>query len=101
MLGEPIVTFPKLALDGVIVSAGWMPLPDTVTTAVEPCELVTAILPVMFSEADGLNATLMVALWPAASVSPAAMPLSEKSLALTVTAEIVALAVPLLVIVTV
>jgi hypothetical protein len=34
-------------------------------------------------------------------VNPAAIPLAEKSLALTVTAEIVALAVPLLVIVTV
>jgi hypothetical protein len=95
------VTFPKLALGGVIVSAGCMPLPDTVTTAVEPCELATTMLPVMFSEAAGLNTTLIVALWPAPMVSPAAIPLAAKSLAFTVTAEIVALAVPLLVIVTV
>ena len=101
MLGEPIVTFPKLALDGVIVSAGCMPLPDTVTTAVEPCALITVMLPVMFSDADGLKTTLIAALWPAPMVSPAAMPLDEKSLAFTVTAEIVALAVPLLVMVTV
>jgi hypothetical protein len=99
--GEPIVTFPKLALAGVIVSAGCMPLPDTVTTAVEPCELDTVMLPVMFSDADGLKTTLIAALWPAPMVSPAAMPLAEKSLAFTVTAEIVALAVPLLVTVTV
>ena len=101
MLGDPTVTLPKLALDGVIVSAGCTPLPDTVTTAVEPCELATAMLPVMFSEADGLKATLSAALWPAPIVSPAAIPLAEKSLAFTVTAEIVALPVPLFVIVTV
>jgi hypothetical protein len=95
------VTFPKLALDGVIVRAGCMPLPDTVTTAVEPCELDTVMLPVMFSDADGLNTTLIAALWPAPIVSPAAIPLAEKSLAFTVTAEIVALAVPLFVILTV
>jgi hypothetical protein len=99
--GEPTVTFPKLALGGVIVSAGCTPLPDTVTTALEPCELDIVMLPVMFSEADGLNSTLIAALWPAPMVNPAAIPLAEKSLALTVTAEIVALAVPLLVIVTV
>jgi hypothetical protein len=100
VLGEPTVTFPKLALDGVIVSAGCTPVPDTVRTALEPCELITVMLPVMFSEADGLKTTLIAALWPAPMVSPVASPLVEKSLALTVTAEIVALAVPLLVMVT-
>ena len=56
------MTFPKLALGGVIVSAGCTPLPDTVTTALEPCELDIVMLPVMFSEADGLNSTLIAAL---------------------------------------
>ena len=76
---------PKPALVGVMVSAGCNPLPVTAITTAAPCELETVMLPLMFSEAVGLNETLMVALCPAASVSGVVTPLSEKSLAFAVT----------------
>jgi len=58
------------------------------------------MLPVIFSEADGLNATLIVAFCPAASVVGVVMPLTAKSLAFTVICETVKLVLPLLVTVT-
>lgn len=100
VLGDPTVTFPKLTLAGVIVSAGCTPPPVTVTTALAPCELVTVMFPVTFSDAVGLNVTLIVALCPAPKASPDAIPLAAKSFALTVTWEIVTLVFPLFVMVT-
>ena len=101
VLGDPTVTSPKLAVDGVIVNAGCTPIPFTGITAVAPLELDTVMLPEMFSEAVGWKLTLMAVLWPACKVTGAEMPDSEKSLALTETCEIVTLALPLLVTVTV
>ena len=58
------------------------------------------MLPVMFSEAVGLNETLITALCPAASVTGTVIPLTPKSLAFTVICEMVALVFPLFVTVT-
>ena len=85
VLGEPTVTFPKLALDGVIDSAGCTPVPETGITSLVPCEVATVMLPVTFSEAVGLNDTFMVAPLPAASVTGMVIPLTAKFLAFTVT----------------
>jgi hypothetical protein len=100
VLGEPTVTFPKLALEGVIVSAGWTPVPDTGRTALAPCELAVVMLPVMFSKVVGLKDTLITAFCPAASVTGVVIPLTAKSLAFTVICGMVALVFPLLVTVT-
>jgi hypothetical protein len=101
VLETPTVTLPKLALAGVIVSAGCKPVPLTAITALAPCEVDTVTFPVTFSDAVGLNETFSVVLCPAVSVSGVVTPLSVKSLALTVTPEIVTLTFPLFVIVTV
>ena len=58
------------------------------------------MLPVMFSEAVGLNDTLMAAFCPAAKVTGVVIPLTLKSFAFTATCEIVTVVLPLLVIVT-
>lgn len=100
VLEEPTVTFEKLALEGVIVSAGCTALPDTERTALAPCELATVMLPVIFSEAVGLKDTLITAFRPAANVIGVEIPLTPKSLAFTVICEMVALVFPMLVTVT-
>ena len=99
-LGEPMVTFPKLALVGVIVKAGWTALPLTGITADEPLELETVIFPVIFSDAVGLKLTLIAAFWPAFRVSGMLIPETLKSFALTVICEMVTLLLPLFVMVT-
>lgn len=58
---EPTVTFPKLALDGVIVRAGWIPTPVTGITTEVPVDEDAVMLPLMFSAADGLKLTLITA----------------------------------------
>ena len=75
-------------------------MPETVTTALEPCELATVIFPLTLSEAVGLKETLMTALCPAAKASPDAIPVAVKSFAFTVTWEMVTLVFPLFVMVT-
>jgi len=85
VLEVPTVTFPKLALAGVMVRAGCRPLPLTATTALAPCELETVMFPVTFSEVVGLKETLRVAFCPAAKVRGVVMPLAAKSLAFTAT----------------
>ena len=97
---DPTVTFPKLALVGVIVIAGCSPDPLTGITAAAPCEVVTVIFPVTFSEAVGLNVTLITALPPAAIVVVFETPLAEKSFAFTLTWDTVRLVFPLFVKVT-
>jgi hypothetical protein len=99
--GVPSVTLPKLALEGVTAKAGCTALPATEITVFAPWALATVIFPVMFSEAVGLNVTLIVAFWPAANVSGVTIPLMLKSFAFTVIWEIVRLAVPALLRVTV
>ena len=97
---DPTVTFPKLALVGAIVIAGCKPVPLTGITTEVPCELVTVIFPVTFSEAVGLNVTLITALPPAAIVVVFETPLAEKSFAFTLTWDTVTLVFPLFVRVT-
>ena len=75
-------------------------MPETVTTALEPCELATVIFPLTLSEAVGLKDTLITALCPAAKASPDAIPVVAKSFAFTVTWEMVTLVFPLFVTVT-
>lgn len=69
-------------------------------TALAPCELATEILPEICSEAVGLNDTFITAFCPALRVSGVEIPLAAKSLAFTLTCEIVRLVFPLFVIVT-
>jgi hypothetical protein len=100
VLGEPTVTFPRLALAGIMVKPGWTPVPDTGIVALVPCKLITVMFPVMFSEAVGLKATLMAAFCPDAKMTGAVSPLTAKSFAFTVICEMVRLVLPVLVIVT-
>jgi len=51
--GEPAVTVPKFALDGVIPNAGCTPFPETAMTAFAPCVLASVMFPVMFSDTFG------------------------------------------------
>ena len=60
----------------------------------------TVTFPVTDSDADGLKAIVSVAVCPAANASGVAIPLAEKSCALTETCETVMLAFPLFVMVT-
>lgn len=92
--GEPCVTFPKLALGGVTFNADCNPVPETAMTVLAPCVLATVMFPVTFSEALGRNATFNGAVWPDASVKGVVIPLTLKSLALTLTCEIVTLVFP-------
>ena len=69
-------------------------------TAFAPCELATVMFPEMFSDAVGLNVTLIEAFCPAASVTGVFNPLTPKSFALTLTCEIVRLVFPVFEIVT-
>lgn len=96
----PTVTFPKLALPGVTVSAAWTALPLTGRTTLLPCELVTVTFPVTVSEAVGLKATFSVAFCPGAKVVGVDMPLIVTSFALTLICEMVTLELPLFVSVT-
>lgn len=94
------MTFTKLALEGVMFSAGCRPFPETAITVFAPCEFDTVMFPVTFSEALGLNVTFIDVFCPAARVIGVVIPLTLKSLALTLTCEIVTLVFPLLEIVT-
>lgn len=100
-LAAPTTTLPKLALDGVRLIPACVPVPLTETTVLDPWEFVTVILPLTVSAAVGLNFTLMVCVFPAASVKGRVIPVSVTSFAATVTFEIVRLEFPLLVSVTV
>lgn len=93
--GDPTVTFPKLALDGVTPNAGCRPFPETAITAFVPCALATVIFPVTFSEEIGLNVMFIDVFCPAASVTGVVIPLTLKSFALTLTCESVTLVFPL------
>jgi hypothetical protein len=81
----PSTILPKLKLAGVMLIAGWTPLPDTATTALAPCELDTVIFPVTFSVLVGLKVTFIGVLCPAAKVEGAVIPVAVKFAAFTVT----------------
>ena len=79
-LATPTVTFPKLALLGVIVSAGAVaavpvPLNATDVGELEPL-LVKLMLPVKFPALVGANNTAKDALPPAATVAGVVSPLT-------------------------
>lgn len=84
-LAAPTTTLPKFALDGVRLIPACRPVPLTVTTVLDPWEFVTVMFPLTVSAAVGLNFTFMVCVFPAASVTGKAIPLSVTSFALTVT----------------
>jgi hypothetical protein len=69
-------------------------------TSLIPSEVVTVTFPVTCSEAFGLKVTFITAFCPDASELGAEMPLTEKSLALTVIPEMVREVLPVLVMVT-
>jgi hypothetical protein len=100
-LESPTVTFPKLAVPGVIVRAGCSPVPVTPITALAPCEVEIVMFPLTFSEAAGLNETSNVALCPVAKVTGVLKPLEAKFVAFTETPESVKLTFPEFVSVTV
>jgi hypothetical protein len=98
--GSPTVTFPKFTLEGVMVTPACTALADTGMTALDPCELVTVTLPVTVSADFGLNAKLIAALFPGASVTGVVIPVAVTSFAFTLTCEIVMFEFPLFVTVT-
>ena len=59
-LATPTVTFPKFAVDGVMLNAACTPVPLTETTVLPPCEFVTVTFPETVSADLGLNVTLIV-----------------------------------------
>lgn len=80
---EPTVILPKLTLDGVSVTAGCVPVPETGMTALEPWEVVTVTLPEIVSADCGEKVTVKVADWPGVSALGTVMPLAWTSPALT------------------
>ncbi len=89
-----MVTFPKLAVEGVTVRPGCTALPVTGMTALAPWLLAMVILPVMFSDALGLNDTVNAAFCPATNVAGVVMPVALKSFAFTVICEMVIALLP-------
>jgi hypothetical protein len=98
----PTVTVPKLTDDGVIVSAEAFPDPvqSAVSAELEPLA-VTVSAPDSVEVDVGLNVAVTLALCPAATVAGSVRPESVTPFPVTLTFEIVALALPEFVIFTV
>ena len=83
----PMVTLPKLRVVGLAPSVpGVTPVPDNgiVNVGFEALDEMV-MLPLAFPADDGLNKTVKIALWPAAGVSGAEIPLMLNPLPLTAT----------------
>ena len=95
----PTVTLPKVRLAGFDPSApGVTAVPDNgmVRVGFEALD-VTVRLPLALPASCGVNVTVKVALWPAASVAGAVIPLWLKLVPLIPTWEMVTLEAPVLV----
>jgi hypothetical protein len=91
----PVVTLPNAALAGVAASCGCVPVPLNAIVVGEFGALLTIeMLPLTLPAAVGANLALNVVLSPAPSVSGAVIPVLLKPAPVTVTAEIVTVAVP-------
>jgi hypothetical protein len=95
----PVVTFPKLRLVGLAVSwPGVLPVPDRGTFSAELDAFeVIARLPLTVPPDVGVKVTVKLALWPALKVVGKAKPLAVKPEPVALAAEIVTLAPPELV----
>ena len=95
----PTVTLPKLRLVGFDPSVpAATPVPDMgmVSVGLEAFEVIV-MLPLTLAADAGVNVTVKVALWPAVSVTGAAIPLRLYPVPLIPTREIVTLEPPVLV----
>ena len=93
----PTETLPKATLAGLIVSWGWVavPDPDRAMTSGEPVALLTMdMLPVALPAAVGENLAVKDVLCPAASVIGAARPVMLNPVPDVLTCEMATLAVP-------
>jgi hypothetical protein len=78
----PTLTFPKLTVDGLAPICPSVPVPDIVTVAdgsVLPTCPETSTVPDVLPVVVGVNATVKVVLWPAASVIGVVKPVTENS----------------------
>lgn len=94
----PSSKLPKLMLAGFAVRFPCTPVPVSGTVTVELLALlVIVMLPEALPAVVGANCAMKLVLWLAASVNGAEIPAAVKPLPLALTAEIVALALPLFV----
>jgi hypothetical protein len=95
---EPTSKLPKLMLDGFAARLPCTPVPVSGIETVESLALlVIVMLPEAIPAVVGANCAVKLALWLAASVSGPEIPSAVKPLPAALIAEIVALALPLLV----
>ena len=95
---EPTSKLPKLMLDGFAARLPCTPVPVSGIETVESLALlVIVMLPEAIPAVVGANCAVKLALWLAASVNGAEIPSAVKPLPAALIAEIVALALPLLV----
>jgi hypothetical protein len=91
----PVVTLPNAALLGVAASCGCVPVPFKVIVVGEFGALLTIeMLPLALPAEVGANLALNVVLSPAPNVTGVVIPVVLKPAPVTVTAEIVTVAVP-------
>lgn len=94
----PETTLPKLMLPGETAScdagADVVLVPDKLTVVAPPCELTSAMFPLLVPAAVGLNFTFKVTASPGTISSGAATPLAEKPVPVRLICESVTLAVP-------
>lgn len=90
----PVATEPKLALDGVTLSAACAPVPVTAATVLIPSLLVTVMLPDTAPVAVGAYCTVIAALCEGANVTGMLNPLTETPAPLATTCVTVTLEFP-------
>jgi hypothetical protein len=97
----PTVTVPKLTLAGTIDIWGWVPTPlSEIDSGEFAAVLITDAIPVAFPATVGVNVTLKLAACPADNVTIGAEPLRVKPLPVTLTWEMLTVALPVFVSVT-
>lgn len=97
VLLAPVMTLPKLIVEGATVMSGWTPAPVSEIVVGElVAVLTTLMLPATLPAAAGANPTLRERLWPAARVTAPEKPLTLKPLPEELTCETVTEPVPVL-----
>jgi hypothetical protein len=93
----PVITLPKLTLEGTTEINGCTPVPPSEIVVGELVAVLTTLMvPVTLPAAIGAKLTLSERLWPAASVTPLEKPLTLNPLPVELTCETVTEPVPLL-----
>jgi hypothetical protein len=93
--GAPTVTLPKFTLDGVSTIAGCAPVPfsEIVVTAFGALLFIVTV-PLIATAEEGVIVAVNVLVWPAANVSGVVSPLIPKPTPETLAWDIVTVAVP-------